>query len=1056
MEVTMPDPKIFRAPFAPDDAALLKTFIEDTQAGVDHDKSVDEEARALIEAIRGHHSSLGTVEDFLREYGLSTREGLALMTLAEALLRVPDATTADRLIEDKLTHADWASHQGHDDLWLINASTWALGIANHIVKRDETPASVLYGLMQRLGRPAVRTATKQAMRLLGNQFVLAETIETALERAATKQEKGYLFSYDMLGEGARTHEDAASYFEHYKKALHAIGKRSGNKELPDRPGLSVKLSALYPRYEATHQADVMQALVPRLTELAISAKGYNLNLTMDAEEADRLELSLDIFRGVAANPDLEGWHGFGLAVQAYQKRAIEVIHWLDNLSQSLDRCFMVRLVKGAYWDTEIKRAQERGLVDYPVFTRKAATDVSYLACAKALLDARPRLYPQFATHNALTVAQILSLAGINQSTQSSNNFEFQRLHGMGEGLYTALKQRHPQTRCRIYAPVGGHRDLLAYLVRRLLENGANSSFVAIVGDEDIPIETLLKRPSAIIEGGKAARHPSIPLPRDIVPGRKIAHGFELGLESDRTILFDKMRALSLPLKDAAPLINGEQQSGTSKPVISPVDGTTHIGIIIEADIATADKAIESAHKAFTAFSKMPVEARAKALEATANRLEKDIGWWVALLAKEAGKTITDGIADIREAIDFLRYYAQEARTLFTDKTLPGPTGEINIYHYRPRGVVVAISPWNFPVAIFTGQIVAALATGNTVVAKPAEQTPLCAFHLVQLLHECGIPQDALQFVPGDGRIGARLVAHSKTALVVFTGSTETARHINRQLANKQGSITPLIAETGGINAMIVDATALPEQVSDDVMASAFRSAGQRCSALRLMFVQEEAMPRILTMLKGATACLTLGDPSDISTDIGPVIDKEAQAAILHHIETMKQEQEILYPPYQPNDTTLFQQKGVPVLPPEKRQNKGFWVPPHIIRLKQASDLKKEIFGPVLHVVSWKTGDLPNVLEAIHNTGYALTLGIHSRIESRVDKIITALDTGNIYVNRNQIGAIVGMQPFGGSGLSGTGPKAGGPDYLRRFCIEQVISTNTAAAGGNASLMTLSE
>ena len=765
--------------------------------------------------------------------------------------------------------------------------------------------------------------------------------------------------------------------------------------------------------------------------LARAACIRGLNFTIDAEESDRLELSLDVIAEVAKDKQLAGWDGFGLAVQAYGKRAQETIDWIGQLATALDRRFMVRLVKGAYWDTEIKRSQERGLADYPVFTRKAMTDLSYLACADRLLALRPRIYPQFATHNALTVASVIERAG------GIEGYEFQRLHGMGDALYASLLEKHPNIGVRTYAPVGVHRDLLAYLVRRLLENGANSSFVSVAADADVPIEMLLKRPSAIVERPARARNASLPLPEDLFgPSRKNSGGVEFGHAQSLQALVDDVQAHHAAA-DAAPIIDGKTVVGAGRVAVSPVDAIRAVGRVVDGNAALADSAIEAAAIGFRHWSRTPASARADALEAAADLMQAQRATFLALLAEEGGKTLDDGIAELREAVDFLRYYASQARALFGEgEELPGPTGERNILRYRGRGVFVCISPWNFPLAIFTGQVAASLAAGNSVVAKPAEQTPLIAAMAVRVLHEAGVPKTALQFITGAGEVGARLVAHTKVAGVVFTGSTPVAWAINRVLAGKDGPIVPLIAETGGINAMIVDATALPEQVVDDAVMSAFRSAGQRCSALRLLAVQEDVADRVIEMLVGAARELKLGDPRDPSTHIGPVIDAEARDRLLAHITRMK----------------TFARTHYAGAAPER----GFYVAPHIFEIAKASDLTEEVFGPVLHVVRYPASDLEGLLDAIEATGYGLTLGIHSRIDAAAEHITQRLSTGNIYVNRNMIGAVVGVQPFGGSGLSGTGPKAGGPDYLRRFAIEQTISVNTAAAGGNAALLSAEE
>ena len=988
----------FNAPYAPDDHALAERLLEAARLSPAQDRNIDRTARRLIGAIRAHDDRLGGVEDMLREFALSTREGLALMVLAEALLRVPDVRTADHFIEDRLGHGDFIHHETKSSAFLVNASAWALGMSARVIQPGETPQGTIGRLAKRIGVPAVRAATRQAMRLMGSHFVLGETIEAALARAHPDSARAPRYSFDMLGEGARTAADAARYFNSYASAIEAIGRAAHSRPLPDRPGISVKLSALHPRYEAVSRGRVMTELVPRLTELARRAKAHDLNFTVDAEEADRLELSLEIIASVFSDASLAGWDGFGLAIQAYQKRAAEVIDYIDQLTRMLDRRMMVRLVKGAYWDTEIKRAQERGLDGYPVFTRKAMTDLNYVACAAKLLTLRPRIFPQFATHNALTVATVLELAG------REGGYEFQRLHGMGEALYEQLSRDHPELAYRTYAPVGSHRDLLAYLVRRLLENGANSSFVALAADDRLPVSMLLKRPAAIIGTPDQACHPNIPLPRDLYrPQRTNSRGIEFG---DRAALTGLLSAVA-----------------TSKPIAASINETSPEAV---------RGLVAAARAGFMDWSATSAETRAALLERAADLLESRTAHFIALLQREGGKTLDDALSEVREATDFCRYYAARGRKLFgPGETMPGPTGESNVLRLRGRGVFIAISPWNFPIAIFLGQVTAALMAGNTVIAKPAEQTPLIAAEAIRLLHEAGIPPSALHLARGDGRIGAALTAQPDIAGVVFTGSTEVARSINRTLAAKDGPIVPLIAETGGINAMIVDATALPEQVADDVVTSAFRSAGQRCSALRLLCVQDDVADRMIEMIAGAARELKIGDPGDPSVHIGPVIDAEAKQRLETHIARMKREARVHFAGQAPE---------------------GNYVAPHVFELANAEQLTEEVFGPVLHVVRYPAEQLDRLLQSIERSGYGLTLGIHSRIDDTIEHVIDRLQVGNIYVNRNMIGAVVGVQPFGGFGLSGTGPKAGGPHYLARFATEQTVTINTAAAGGNAALL----
>ena len=1017
-----------RAPFAPPDEVVAAELLASAARPGDAEARIDARTGRLVAAIRARTGGLGGVEDFLHAYALSTKEGLALMVLAEALLRVPDAETADRLIEDKLQAGDWTHHGSRSAPLLVSASAWTLGLTVKVIHPGETPEGIVDALIKRLGLPAVRAATRQAMRLLGSHFVLGQTIEEALGRAGSHRE--FLYSFDMLGEGARTGPDARHYLDSYAYAIGAIGTTAGNDALPWRPGISVKLSALHPRYEPLSRDRVLAELVPNLLELARLAKHHELNFTVDAEEADRLELSLDVIAAVLRDPSLAGWDGFGLAVQAYQKRAGPLVDWIANAAESLNRRLMVRLVKGAYWDTEVKRGQERSLADYPVFTRKAMTDLCYLDCVRKLLAARPRLYPQFATHNALTVACVIEDAG------GTDGYEFQRLHGMGEALYEGLLAELPDLSCRVYAPVGGHADLLAYLVRRLLENGANSSFVSVASDPSVPIETILRRPQSWIGDASHARHSHIPLPRDLFgPSRLNSGGVEFGDSAALATLLSEIRAA--PKIDAKPLIDGSAMTGRERTVNSPIDGAV-IGTVQEGDEALVAAAISSAQAAFASWSTTPLGDRAAALERAGNLIEQNRGRLIALLQSEGGKTIDDCVSEVREAVDYCRFYAHDARHAFAPQPLPGPTGESNELRMRGRGVFICISPWNFPAAIFTGQVVAALAAGNSVVAKPAEQTPLVAFELIRLLHRAGIPAAALNFVPGDGKTGALLVADRRVAGVAFTGSTEVARGINRALAAKDGPIPPLIAETGGVNAMIVDATALPEQVTDDVITSAFRSAGQRCSALRLLCVQDDVADRVLGMVAGAARELKLGDPRDLATHIGPVIDDEAKNKLEHWISMMDS-----------RGAVLFRAEASPPAG-------GTYVAPAIIEIDSARELTEEIFGPILHVVRWRSSELDRLLDDIAANDTALTLGIHSRIEAVVTRIAVRMPHGNVYVNRNMIGAVVGSQPFGGSHLSGTGPKAGGPNYLRRFALEQVITVNTAASGGNATLLSEEE
>ncbi|WP_442753359.1 bifunctional proline dehydrogenase/L-glutamate gamma-semialdehyde dehydrogenase PutA [Methylocystis sp. JAN1] len=1011
------EPPPFAAPYAPPDETFAAAFFaERPEAAIRAE--IDAKARNLVRGMRAQHSALGGVEDFLHEFALSSREGLAVMALAESLLRVPDDATADQLIADKLAAGDFSHHEASSDTLLVQACAFALGFSARLIGQGE-PRGLVADLARRLGLPTLRMAARQAMRLMGAHFVFGETIADALARAKGARER---FSFDMLGEGARSAADASRYLEAYATAIRAIGKEVGKAPLPDRPGISVKLSALHPRYEALSRERVLRELPPRVLELARLAKDRDLAFTIDAEEADRLELSLDVIARVAADASLAGWDGFGLAVQAYQKRASAVIEYAAALAEAYDRRFMLRLVKGAYWDSEIKRAQERGLADYPVFTRKAMTDLNYDACAAQIL-AQARIYPQFATHNARSVAEILVRAG------KRRDYEFQRLHGMGEALYAALAETS-DVAVRVYAPVGPHRDLLAYLVRRLIENGANSSFVARAADPQTPEDALVADPHEAARDG--ARHPKLPQPSQIYAAlRANSRGVEFGDRRALAALLDDIRASSGP-HEARP---GAASKTAARDVASPIDGAM-VGRVIEADADSVRVMMATAATAFPRWSAVPVEKRARILERAANLLEARRGAFMALLQSEGGKTLDDALAELREAADMCRYYAGQARSVCCERKLPGPTGEDNRLRYEGRGVFSCISPWNFPLAIFLGQVAAALAAGNAVVAKPAEQTPLVAAKAIALLHEAGVPREALQFAPGAGEVGAALVADARTAGVVFTGSVEVAQRINRALAARQGAIAPLIAETGGINAMIVDSTALIEQVVDDVLASAFRSAGQRCSALRLLCLQEEIAEAAVETLVGATKELRIDDPREPDVHIGPVIDAEAKQKLDGYLAKRKAEGRVLYAGAAPA--------------------RGTYVAPHILRLDRVDDLREEVFGPVLHVLTWRAAEFDALLGRIEASGFGLTFGLQTRIEERIRHVAARAPAGNVYVNRNMIGAVVGSQPFGGFGLSGTGPKAGGPDYLRRFLRETTVTVNTASFGGDAALLSLGE
>jgi RHH-type proline utilization regulon transcriptional repressor/proline dehydrogenase/delta 1-pyrroline-5-carboxylate dehydrogenase len=997
-------------------------------------QDVSQRAARLVEAIRTEGRDQGSLDAFLLEYSLSTEEGVVLMCLAEALLRIPDAATADKLIADKLGGADWQSHLGKSDSWLVNASSWGLMLTGKFlglgrdVENDVT--GFLARLVKRTGEPVLRNAMRQAMRIMGQQFVMGQTMADALSRAG--QTPSLYYSFDMLGESAATAEDAAQYFKSYSGAMAALAATKPGPNVFENLSLSVKLSALHPRYEERARARAFPVLLERLKQLALQAKAANLGLTIDAEEVARLEFSLDLFEALARDKDLASWNGLGLAVQAYGKRALPVLQWLSLLARDTNRKIPVRLVKGAYWDSEVKRAQEQGLEDYPVFTRKAATDASYQACAKFMLENRDAFYPQFATHNAQTLSAILAMA------PDFKGYEFQRLHGMGEALYKALRSEIPQMPVRVYAPVGPHKDLLAYLVRRLLENGANSSFVNRLADKKVPVAEITKDPLAHVLALQEVSSPNLAKPADLFAPRKNSHGLPFWRNSTRAkILADVAHSLKSPL-GAAPIVDGvELRDGPVREVFSPQNGGHRLATIHEASEAAATRAMDSAAAAQRDWASLPADNRAGILEKAADLLEQHQSRLIGLLISESGKTLDNAHGDIREAVDFLRYYASQARRLFSNPLrLPGPTGEENELTFMGRGVFVCISPWNFPLAIFTGQVAAALASGNAVIAKPAEQTPLVAHAAVKLFHEAGVPHSALQFLPGDGaRLGKILLGHKALVGVAFTGSNETARIINQTLAAREGAIPVLIAETGGINALIVDSSALPEQVIRDVMLSAFDSAGQRCSAPRLLVLQDDIADRVIEMMKGAMQEITLGDPMDYATDVGPVIDKEAQQQLQAAKNNLAQQGKLIF--------------ECP-LPPAC--DAGTFVAPAAYEITLDQLPRKETFGPVLHVLRFASSDLATVCDRINDLGYGLTLGLHTRIESTADFIRARMKVGNLYVNRSQIGAVVGTQPFGGEGQSGTGPKAGGPNYLVRFSTERVCSVDITARGGNAALL----
>ena len=1033
--------KALRDTYRADESDTVARLLEIADLSPEERGRVDERARELVKVVRREAQKQGGIEAFMHEYELSSKEGIVLMCLAEALLRVPDSETIDKLIADKIAEADWESHLGHSESLFVNASTWALMLTGRVVKVDPKERrdfrATLRRMVQRSGEPFIRQAINQAMRILGRQFVMGRSIKEALERARSAESKGYTYSYDMLGEAARTMADSERYFEDYSNAIAAIGKASNGRGPIEGPGISVKLSALHPRYEFANRERVMTELLPRMRQLAIEAKQQNIGLTVDAEEADRLDISLDVIEAVSGDPELKGWEGFGLAIQAYQKRCDRLIDWLADMARRHERRLMVRLVKGAYWDSEIKLAQEQGLEEYPVFTRKANTDVSYLACARKLLDDPDAFYPQFATHNAHTLAYVLEAAG------NRRDFEFQRLHGMGEELYDQIVgSGNEGLPCRIYAPVGSHEDLLPYLVRRLLENGANTSFVNRIVDEKLPIEELVADPIQRVKGHAQVRHPAIPLPRDLYgKARHNSKGIDLSDPQVLAPLGKRMEDLAGRGWEGGPIVGGAAQGGKARSVLDPADNRRVVGEVVEADENHVEQALARAHRARLDWDGVPAEERAAILEKAADLYEENIAELMAICVREGGKGIPDSVAEVREAVDFLRYYALQARQHFAGPiSFPGPTGERNEMALHGRGVFVCISPWNFPLAIFTGQLSAALAAGNAVIAKPAEQTPLIASAATRLLHRAGVPGDVLHLLPGDGaKVGGRLVADARTAGVAFTGSTDTAKLINKKLAERDGPIVPLIAETGGQNAMIVDSTALPEQLVADLMTSSFQSAGQRCSACRVLFLQQDVADKMLEMLSGAMAELSVADPSLLSTDVGPVIDAEAKSMLEGHAKRMENEGRL-----------------IARAPLDGAGQNGTFVAPAAFEIDSLNRLQGEVFGPILHVVRYDGERLDEVCEAINQTGYGLTLGIHTRIDSTVDYIHRRVRVGNTYVNRNQIGAVVGVQPFGGEGLSGTGPKAGGPHYLFRYATERHLCIDTTAAGGNASLMSMED
>ncbi len=1008
MTIAPPNPSLvpLRARIAaahrPPEGATLPPLLDEAAFAPAALEATQRLATRLAQGIRAARTTSSGVDALMLEFSLESNEGVALMCLAEALLRIPDAATRDRLIRDKIGPGDWRAHVGRSPSVFVNAAAWGLLVTGTLVdsRSDSALERAVTSMLRKGGEPLIRKGVDLAMRMLGRQFVTGRTIEEALVNAREREARGYRFSFDMLGEAALTAADAQRYYAAYEHAIHAIGKAAAHAGALAGPGISVKLSALHPRYTRLQRDRVMRELLPRVRALALLARGYRIGFNIDAEEADRLELSLDILAALAGDPALADWDGLGFVVQAYQRRARAVIDWLVALARGNRRRLMVRLVKGAYWDSEIKRAQVDGLADYPVFTRKVHTDVSYLACARAMLAAPDALFPQFASHNAFTIAAIHTLAG-------DADYEFQCLHGMGESVYDQIVGAGPLHRpCRIYAPVGSHETLLAYLVRRLLENGANSSFVNRIVDPTVAIADLVDDQVARARASGGTAHPRIPLPSDLLPGRRNSRGMDF---SDETVLATLAAAVRAPqpVRAVQPLLAVPMPVSTREAIVirNPAD---HADIVGTVEAATADDvAIAVAAAVASPWSAMPASARAALLERAADLLEDDRLALMVLLVREAGKSLPNALGEVREAVDFCRYYAAQAR-----RELDATT---------PRGAIVCIAPWNFPLAIFVGQVVAALAAGNAVLAKPAEQTPCVAAAAIALLHRAGVPASALQLLPGRGEtVGAALVADVRIAGVLFTGSTAVAQTINRVLAQRADEPL-LIAETGGINAMIVDSSALPEQVVQDAITSAFDSAGQRCSALRLLCVQDDVAATILPMLRGAMAELAVGDPRELATDVGPVIDAGARNALAGHVEGLRA-------------------AGVAVLQlalPAAADNGTFFAPT-LIELDDPAQLQREVFGPVLHVVRFREGTLDALLDAINATGYGLTHGIQTRIDETVDFICARVRAGNIYVNRNIVGAVVGVQPFGGDGRSGTGPKAGGPHYLRRLVREDEL------------------
>ncbi|MCB1651540.1 MAG: bifunctional proline dehydrogenase/L-glutamate gamma-semialdehyde dehydrogenase PutA [Alphaproteobacteria bacterium] len=1027
----------FSSCFERSEAQSVERLLEQIEWDGRRAHAAQQRASGLVEALRARRQPAGQLESFLQDYSLNTDEGLALMALAEALLRIPDKKTAYALIRDKVAAANWLEASGGSKDMVVKAAGLGLFMTS----------KTLDGVLGRVGEPFMHQAMLKAMRILGKQFVLGRDIEEAMQNAQNLEKQGLRLSYDMLGEGARTSDDAQRYFESYAAAIDYIGARRPLAAASDdrRPGVSVKLSALHPRYEPA-QADLcVPAMAERLGDLAELAARHDLMMTIDAEESWRLDLSFQVIEKALERDALKGWDGFGLAVQAYHKAAMKAVRHVQELAEARKQRLHIRLVKGAYWDSEIKNTQVAGLSQFPVYTRKSHTDLSYLTCASQMFKARGFLYPMFGTHNAHSVAAISEMA----ADHGGAAFEFQRLFGMGQGLYEVLAARDPSAKVSVYAPVGPHEDLLPYLVRRLLENGANTSFVNRIMSQDAPVEELVADPVDTIRQHGEFKHPRISLPEGLFQdeepmGRCNSSGVDLHATGAVSDLREKMAVFYKKSYEAMPIINGQVggQRGVAQDVVNPADLSDVVGRMVPASDTDVQRAFTVADECFADWAGRSAGERADILERLADLYESRRAELMALLVREAGRSLRDAHDEVREAVDFCRYYAAQGRGLFADagQVMPGPVGERNVLTLHGRGSFVCISPWNFPLAIFTGQIAAALMAGNCVLAKPAEQAPLIGALSARMMREAGVPDGALQLLPGDGHVGAMLTAHPRCAGVAFTGSVPVARAINRSLADRNGAIAPLIAETGGQNIMVVDSSALPEQVVDDVMRSAFGSAGQRCSALRILCLQEEIADKILRILKGAMVHLRIGDPLDISSDLGPVIDEEARAKLMHHRKALDGFGKLI--------------AEVPLS--EGLKARGCFFAPCAYEVNGLKGLEEEVFGPILHVVRYRRDKLDELLDEVKALGYGLTLGIHSRIDAFHDYVVAKMPVGNIYVNRSMIGAVVGSQPFGGMGLSGTGPKAGGPHYLARFASEKLVSTNTAAAGGNASLVSLSE